>query len=117
MRTVAIKLKSYATNVSIVNNNDLQKKILNILLASLILFALCYVFLLGSMVFNIVERKTLEADARTLSNEVGDLELQYLSVSDKVDLTLAQAMGFQEIKAKFATRKALGSIKLVKNEL
>lgn len=117
MKTIAIKMKSYATGASVANNNDMQRKILNILLGSLAVFALCYIFLLGSMVFNIVERRSLEADARTLSNEVGDLELQYLSISDKVDLSLAQSMGFKETRPKFATRKALGSIKLVKNEL
>lgn len=110
-------MKSYAANVSIVNNNNLQRKILNILLASLAIFALCYIFLVGSMVFNIVERKTLEADARSLSNEVGDLELQYLSMADKVDLTLAKSMGFQEAKTNFAINRPLGSIRLVKNEL
>ena len=69
------------------------------------------------MVFNIVERKALEGRALTLSNEVGNLELEYLSVSQKVDLNLAYSLGFKETKKTFANRKALGSISIAKNEI
>lgn len=93
------------------------------MLFSLVVLALLYVLLLGNMVFNILERRTFEADARALSNEIGELELVYLSMSSEVDLNLGQAMGFKEIKPKFAVRKSFGSldafpsIKLVKNDL
>lgn len=117
MTTQILKLKTYSGSMSIVNNNDLQRRILNFMLLFLGALALCYVLILGNMIFNIVERKALEADARILSNEVGDLELTYLSVSDKVDLTLAQSMGFKEIKAGFANRTSLGSLKIATNEL
>ncbi|MFA6524093.1 MAG: hypothetical protein WC264_00410 [Candidatus Paceibacterota bacterium] len=127
MKQASLKLKSYAANVNIVNNYDIQKRILNIILLSLGVLAFCYVLILGNMVFNIIERRALDTDARSLSSEIGNLELQYLSVSDKVDLALAESMGFKEIKSKFATRKTLGygsstgesigSIKLATNEL
>lgn len=90
---------------------------LRILLVFLGALALGYVFLLGNMVFNIVERRTAEAEANVLSNKVRELELQYLSMSNEIDLSLAASMGFQETKAKFATRQSLGSLKLAKNEL
>lgn len=83
-------------------------------LGALIFF---YVFMIGNMVFNIVERKSLETHAYTLSNEVKNLELEYLSVSQKVDLNLAHSLGFKEIKAKYATRKTLGSLSIAKNEI
>ena len=60
------------------------------------------------MVYNIVERKALEAEARELSNEVRDLELTYLSMSGKINLELSNELGFRETKARYATRKALG---------
>lgn len=110
-------MKSYATGVNIVNNNNIEKRALNILLLSLGALAFVYVLFLGNMVFNIVERKTLESNARVLSNEVGDLELQYLSLSNKIDLTLANSLGFKDTKIKFAVRKSLGSIKIAKNEI
>lgn len=111
-------MNSYAKNVNIVNNNNLDKKILRAILFSAGMLAICYVFIMGSTVFNIVERRSLEANARTLSNEVGDMELQYLALSNKVDLAYAESKGFKEISMKsFATRASLGSISFAKNEL
>lgn len=117
MRQASLKLKSYANNVVIVDNGNLQKRILNIMFWTLGILAFCYVLFLGNMVFNIVERKSLENYAHSLSNEVGALELQYLTMSQKVDLDMAYSLGFKEIKTKFATRKALGSINVAKNEI
>ena len=111
-------MKSYATNVNVANNNSPERQILNIMLWSLGTLAFCYVFFLGNMIFNIVERRALETNARPLLNEVGNLESEYFSVSSKVDISLAESMGFRETKDKqYAVRKSLGSIKLAKNEL
>ena len=118
MRQATLKLKSYAPNINIVNNNDINRQILRTMLYTLGGLAMCYVFLLGSMIFNIIERKSVETEARALSNEVGSLELQYLSLSSKVDLDFAKSLGFKETSNKtFATRKALGSIKFVQNDI
>jgi len=127
MKQASIKIKSYAGNLNAVNGGELSKRIFNIMLTSFGALALCYILLLGNMILNIVERKSLENRARALGSEVGDLELTYLSLSGKVDLNLAQSMGFKGIEAKFATRKSLGlagskveslgNSKVVKNEL
>ncbi|MCM2339480.1 MAG: hypothetical protein NDI62_03460 [Burkholderiales bacterium] len=117
MKQASLKLKNYASNVNIIDNGNLQRRILNMMLFVLGGLALFYVFLLGNMVFNIVERKALEVHALNLQNEVGNLELEYLSKTEKIDLDLAYSLGFKEIKTKFATRKALGSIKVAKNEI
>ena len=110
MKQISLKLKSYAGSVNIVDNNDLQRRVLQIMLFSLAALAVFYVLILGNMVFNITERRNLEADARRLSNEVADLQLVYLSMANKVDVNLGYLMGFKEIKAKFAIRKSLGSL-------
>jgi hypothetical protein len=122
MKAIAIKMRTYVVGVNIVDNNDLNKRVLHAMLLALGVLALSYVLILGSMVFNIVERRALEVSARTLSNEVGELELSYLSASKEVDIAYAQSLGFKETKAKFATRKpsihnSLGSIKATNNEL
>ena len=118
MKTIAIKMKSYTGSVNIVNNNNLEKRILNIMLWSLGALALCYVLFLGNMVFNIIGRKSLETNARSLQNEVGDLQSQYFTVSNKVNLSLAASMGFKETKDKeYAIREAIGSLKVATNEL
>ena len=117
MKTIAIKVKNYGASVSIVNNSNISTRLLHALLTSLLLLAVFYVFLLGSMVYNIVERKSLEADARNIGNEVRDLELSYLALSNSIDLTFAHSIGFSESKPKYVTRKALGSITMRDNEI
>jgi len=118
MKQASLKLKNYASNVNIIDNGDLQRRVLNIMLWILGILIFFYVFFLGNMVFNIVERKALEERTLTLSNEVGNLELEYLSISQKVDLNLAYSLGFKDTKAKYATRKtSLGSINIAKNEI
>ena len=84
MKAVAIKIKTYSGNVNIVNNNNLDRRILNAMLVSLGVLALCYVLFLGSMIFNIIGRKSAEVNASALSSQVGDLELQYLTMSSKI---------------------------------
>lgn len=123
MKQATLRLNRYAQNLSnvrVVNNNNLQVRILHAMLFSMSALAILYVVILGNMVFNIIERRALEADARSLSNEVGDMELTYLTLSNKVDLALGHSLGFKEAKATFATRKAVGTlngIKVANNDL
>src|SRR3989344_4957101 len=103
----ALKIDMQIRSINVINNN-VEKLFLRILLWSFATFLLWYIFLLGSMVFNIVERRTLEKEALVLSNQVHELELNYLSMSNKIDLTFAYSVGFKETNIKFATRKFLG---------
>src|SRR3989344_5566351 len=111
MKTIGLKLQRQISNVHIINNN-MQRFLLHIIFWSFTALALWYVFLLGSMVWNIVERRSLEKSASMLSSEVGELELTYLSLSNDIDLAFSHSLGFTETKAKFATRKTLGSLKI-----
>ncbi len=108
MKTAVIKFKTYAGNVKMVSNDEASRKILNMIIVFFGSLALVYVLILGSMIWNIVERKSLETGMRNLSNEVGSLELEYLAQSNKVDLSLGYSLGFKETKAKFTTKKSLG---------
>jgi hypothetical protein len=81
---------------------------LRVILSSLAMLGFLYIFLVTNMIFNIVERRSLEINARALAEEVRDLEYTYLSVSTGVDLALAHSLGFTETKATFITRKTLG---------
>ncbi|MBY0376920.1 hypothetical protein K2P96_03025 [Patescibacteria group bacterium] len=121
MRQVSLKLKTYAGSlngrVAIVNNGNLQRRILHIMLLSLGVLACLYVVMLTTMVINIVERKTLESRARSLTNEVSGMELSYLTMSNKIDPALGLSLGFKEEPVKFATRKSLGSVKITNNEI
>lgn len=118
MKEMSLKLKTRVQNVNIMNNNvEVERVILNSLLSFVAFLAISYVLILGNTVFDIVKRKTLEKEALALTNEVGDLELSYLSLSGGVDIALSSSMGFKETKATFATRKSLGSLRLAKNEI
>lgn len=109
MKQMALQLKTRVKNVNLTNNNvEIEKVVLKIMLSILAALAFWYVFIIGNMVFDIVQRKALEKEALALSNEVGNLELSYLAISDSIDMTLSQSMGFRETKATFATRKYLG---------
>ena len=117
MKQVNLKLKSYAGNVRIINDGNLYRRILNSLLLALALLSFLYIAFLGNMIKNIVERKTFENSARALHNEVSELELTYLSESQKIDLELSKTLGFRESVAKYVTRQSIGILKLGKNEI
>lgn len=108
MRQATLQLKTSIKNVNVLNNIDAQKIILNIIISIFIALALWYVLILGNMVANIVQRRTLEKEALTLSNQVSDLELSYLTISNSVNLPLSLSAGFTQTKATFATRKSFG---------
>ena len=118
MRQATLQLKTRIQNVNIMNNNiEVEKNILKTMLIILATLAIFYVLILGNMVFSIVERRTLEKEMLSLSSEVGNLEVSYLSISNSIDMNLSSTMGFKETKATFATRKSIGLNKLNNNEI
>lgn len=117
MRQASLKLKMSVKNVNIMNNNiEVEKNILNTMIFILVALAFLYALILGNMVFNITERKNLEKEMIALSNEIGELEVSYLAVSNSIDMSLSSAMGFRETKAAFTTRKSLKSLGLNSND-
>ena len=106
---MTLQLKMYAGSISLVNNN-IEKTVFRVIVWSFAALTLWYVILLGNMVMNIVERRSLEKEALTLSSEVADLELTYLSLANTIDLAYSHALGFKETNIIFATRKSLGSL-------
>lgn len=119
MKNATQKIKSYAVNVNVVNNNNLQKRMIHYIAILFFALVLVYVFILMNMFWNITARKSLQADARNLSNVVGSLELQYLALSSEVDIEMSKQMGFHEIKPTFANSSSsvLGSLAKVTNEI
>ncbi len=119
MRSASSQINMQVRGISIVHHNP-DRLIFHTLLATLGLLALAYVIILGNMVFNIVERRALEEEARALASEVSDLELDYISRMSGVDLNFAYSLGYKEVKPRFATRKSLGAlpnINLAKNDI
>jgi hypothetical protein len=67
------------------------------------------------MIFNIIERKTVELDIRNLNNEVGNLESDYIALTNTIDKNSSVTLGFSEVNPVFATRTSLGFISDVNN--
>jgi len=104
MRAAAIKLKNYARDASETLEN--RRRILRLLVVALAALGICYLSFLSITVWNIVERRALDARARELTNSVGELEVSYFSALQAVDLPLSERLGFFEVKPKFLTRKS-----------
>jgi len=123
MQEVKVKIKNYAPKVALVHDGNLKGKLLQMMLWSLGALAVFYVVILGNMVWNIIERKSLESQARALTNEVAQLELSYLSLSSNIDLNFSYALGYKEVANKeFAVRKTPGvanakSVRFAFNEI
>jgi len=127
MKQATLQLKTHIQNVNIMNNNiEVEKNIFNTMIFIFMALVLFYVLILGNTVFSIIERRTLEKEMVSLSNEISGLEASYLAISNSVDMNLSSTMGFKETKATFATRKSLGfnvsgshlgNIKLSLNEI
>ena len=100
----------YADNVNEVVHSDIRNQLVRGIFAYTAVLASLYVLFLGGMVFDIIERKALDAEARKVGSVVGELELTYLSLSSSIDLQFSYARGFQEADVKFATRKSLGTL-------
>lgn len=89
-------------------DSTLRVRILNAMSLVLGVLVLFYLVILSFLVWNVVERKTLEAEARSLSNEVGELELVYLEKSVQVDLDYSYTLGFVPVEKEFAGRVEVG---------
>ncbi len=108
MKEASIKVKSYVKKVETIDQTiDLRSKILYFLMIGFGVFSLLYVIVLGNMVFNIIERKTVEAQMRNSLNEVADLEASYMTLVNTVDKNSSLASGFVEVVPSFAVRSNL----------
>ncbi|MEK7588249.1 MAG: hypothetical protein AAB438_00335 [Patescibacteria group bacterium] len=125
MKEIKQKGKNYGTQVNIVDNSNLKERLFKSILISFGVLTCCYVFVLGNMISSVIERKSLENEARTLANDIGGLELTYLDMSSGIDLEYSHTLGFKEVTPVFAVREALvgfntikeKNIKLANNEI
>lgn len=97
------KVKEITANIA--ENSYIQRVILRVLVGSLIILSIIYAYLIGSITFNVLARKTLEGTVRTLSSNISNLELTYLGNANKINKDFALSKGFVEINNNiFATR-------------
>ena len=98
-------IKTQAITNDITQNTDTQKKLLRILLASSAVLFTIYIYLIGSITFNVIARKTLEGTVVSLNGHINQLELTYLNNINAIDKEYALSNGFVEVKQNlFASR-------------
>lgn len=97
--------KTKAITKDIVENTYTQRFLFRIILGSLLSFFIVYIYLIGSITFNVVAYKSLNNTARNLGSNISQLELTYLNSMSEVNKTLATSLGFEDTKQNiFATR-------------
>ncbi len=108
VNTLKLNRISNIASPSIVNNQDLEKRIFKGLVFALAVLFASYIYFVGHTVFNIVARKAIDVDARNLTSAVSSLELEYFSLSNKIDLSYAESAGFiNPNQTAFANRENL----------
>lgn len=97
--------KTKAITNEIVSNSQTRKVLFRILVSSLLALSIVYIYMIGSITFNVVARKSLETTARNLGSNISQLELTYLSNMNDVNKSLATSRGFVDTNSNiFAVR-------------
>jgi hypothetical protein len=97
--------KTKAITNDIVGNTNTQRIIFRILLGSLLSLFIVYIYIIGSITFNVIARKSLENTSRMLGSNISQLELTYLSNMNEVNKARATSLGFVDTNSNiFATR-------------
>ncbi len=66
------------------------------LMSTFCVLSVVYMYFLGTIIVNIINRKTVDQEIRTLTSDIGTLELRFLSRTRELDLAYAQTRGFVE---------------------
>ncbi len=97
------KVKEITSDIR--DNIDTQKMLIRILIVGSAFMILLYVYLIGSITFNVVARKSLEKNVIELTNKVNDLNITYLNNINMISKEYAISKGFVEIPQNiFASR-------------
>lgn len=90
--------KAKAITNELTENIKTQKFLFRILISGIMLLFVVYVYLIGSITFNVVARKSLETTISNLSEQVNKLDLAYLDEVNKIDKEYASSLGFVDAK-------------------
>ena len=97
--------KVKAIKNDIVQNIDTQRTLFRVLIISSIVLFATYIYLVSSITFNVIARKSLENTVVNLTSQVNQLELTYLNSVNEIDKEYAKSKGFIDVPQNiFATR-------------
>lgn len=78
-------------------NLNMQRNIFKLLIFASISLFVVYIYLVGSITFNIVARRSLENTVIALNSELNQLESDYLTNVNKIDKEYAYTKGFVDM--------------------
>lgn len=105
---MSIHKTKFNTRTRAIVANNLERRLFYVLITLLLLSAISYMYFVAQTTFNIIERKNAQHEISILGSHIGELELEYLSLNNQIDLDFAYKLGFQEPrKIHFASREAL----------
>jgi hypothetical protein len=91
----------------IAQNINTQRILFRILVTGSVMLFAVYVYLIGSITFNVIARKSLENTVSSLTTQVNQLELTYLNSVNAINKDYAVSMGFVNVNQNiFASRDA-----------
>jgi amino acid transporter len=97
--------KTKAIANDIVGNTNTQRTIFKILAISLVVLSIIYIYMIGSITFNVVARKSLEKTSQGLNSSISNLELTYLNNMNNINKAHAMALGYVDTTSNiFAVR-------------
>lgn len=88
--------KAKAITNEIAENINTQKILFKILISGTVLLFGIYIYLVGSITFNVIARKSLDNTVVALKSEVNKLELTYFKTVSEIDKEYAKTQGFTE---------------------
>ena len=96
---------------------SLKKRIFLILVISIASLIILYGYFVSYSIINVVLREEVEQELTRVTTRISDLEFQYLSKKNSINLALAHSLGFQNISQKqFVSRQSLLSQRLTLGE-
>lgn len=81
---------------STILGTSLNQKIFRVVLVAFVLLCSLYAYIIGNITFNVVARNTFTQEKNTISSRIGELEVEYLTLSGNVTMDVARASGFSE---------------------
>ncbi len=97
--------RAYTQNI--IEDEHARKQIFRVLLGVLIMLSVGYLYLIGSITFNVLARKSLETNLHDVGSHVSQLDLEYLAIANTINAPLGTSLGFVDAKGTlFATRTA-----------
>ena len=92
------------------DNISTQRILFRALIIGSIFMCAIYMYLIGSITFNIIARKSLESSVSALTDHVNQLEISYLDSVNKADKNYALSMGFVDVRDNIFASRDVNSV-------